>query len=60
MFFLRRNEITDVLWDLYSSWAGGARARSGPVARGVRRRKDILDALERKPPPPALGVPPDR
>ena len=43
---LRRNEVTDVLWDLYSSWAVGAPAR-GPTRwpAEIRRRKDILRAL---------------
>ena len=61
MFFLRRNEVTDVLWDLYSSWAVAAPSR-GPTRwpAEVRHRKDILRALAQQPPPPALGVPPER
>ena len=61
VFFLRRNEVTDVLWDLYSSWAVAAPSR-GPTRwpAEVRHRKDILLALAQQPPPPALGVPPER
>jgi len=61
VFYLRRNEVTDVLWDLYSSWAVGAPAR-GPSRwpAEIRRRKEIIAALEKQPPPPALGVPPER
>lgn len=61
VFCLRRNEVTDVLWDLYSSWAVGT-GPCGPThwPDEIRRRKAILDALERRPPPPALGVPPER
>jgi pyruvate,water dikinase len=61
VFYLRRNEVTDVLWDLFSSWAVGAPAR-GPTRwpAEIRRRKDILGALAKRPPPPALGVPPEK
>jgi len=61
VFQLRRNEVTDVLWDLYSSWAVGAPAR-GPSRwpAEIRRRREIFAALEKQPPPPALGVPPER
>jgi pyruvate,water dikinase len=61
VFCLRRNEVTDVLWDLYSSWAVGAPAH-GPTRwpAEVLRRKEILAALARRPAPPALGVPPER
>jgi pyruvate, water dikinase len=61
VFYLRRNEVTDVLWDLYSSWAVGAPAR-GPTRwpEEIQRRKDILHALAQQPPTPALGVSPER
>jgi pyruvate,water dikinase len=61
VFHLRRNEVTDVLWDLFSSWAVGAPA-AGPTRwpQKIRRRKDILHALAQQPPPPALGIPPER
>ena len=61
VFYLRRNEVPDVLWDLYSSWAVGTHPR-GPAhwPAEIQRRKDILRALEQQPPPPALGVPPER
>jgi pyruvate,water dikinase len=61
VFYLRRNEVTDVLWDFYSSWAVGAPAH-GPARwpAEIRRRKDILRALGQQPPPPGLGVPPEQ
>lgn len=61
VFYLRRNEVTDVLWDLYSSWAVGASPR-GPThwPSEIQKRRDILRALERQPPPRALGVPPEK
>jgi pyruvate,water dikinase len=61
VFYLRRNEVTDVLWDLYSSWAVGAQPR-GPTQwpDEIRQRKATLAALQKQPPPPALGVPPEK
>jgi pyruvate,water dikinase len=61
VFYLRRNEVPDVLWDLFSSWAVGAPPR-GPSRwpTEIERRKGILRALEQLPPPPALGSPPEK
>jgi pyruvate,water dikinase len=60
IFFLRRYEVPDALWDLYSSWAEGTPAR-GPHywPREVERRKGIINALKTAKPTPALGVPPE-
>ncbi|GEL18840.1 PEP/pyruvate-binding domain-containing protein [Pseudonocardia asaccharolytica] len=61
VFYFRRNEIPDVLWDLYSSWAVGAPARGpGRWPAEIERRRRILHALGQQRPPPALGVPPER
>jgi pyruvate, water dikinase len=61
VFYLRRNEVPDVLWDLFSSWAVGVSPR-GPSRwpAEIERRKGILRALEQLPPPPALGTPPEK
>ena len=60
IFYLRRDEIPTALFDLTSGWAVGTSAR-GPTywPRIIERRKDIVEALRRWSPPPALGVPPD-
>jgi len=61
VFYLRRNEVTDVLWDLYQLMGRrGGRPRPSRWPAEVRRRRDILRALEGHPPPPALGIPPER
>src|SRR5207249_11321253 len=61
VFYLRRNEVPDVLWDLYSGWATGAPSRGpGHWPAEIDRRRRIVQALERWSPPPALGVPPER
>ncbi len=60
VFFLKRDEINEALWDMYSAWAVGTEAR-GPRywPRELERRKGILDTLRAWSPPPALGEPPE-
>ena len=60
IFFLKRDEVPDVLWDMYSSWAVGTKAR-GPHywPKEIERRKGIINALKAWSPIPALGVPPE-
>jgi len=60
VFMFRRNELADVLWDLYSAWAVGAPAR-GPAywPKEIERRRTIHKALQEWSAPPALGVPPE-
>jgi pyruvate,water dikinase len=60
VFYLKRDEVNEAIWDLYSAWAVGADAR-GPAywPHELERRKGILDALRRWSPPPALGAPPE-
>ena len=59
IFFLKRDEVPEALWDMYSSWAVGAPPR-GPKywPPELERRKGILAALAAVPPSPALGAPP--
>jgi len=60
VFYLKRDEVNEALWDMYSAWAVGTAAR-GPAywSREVDRRKGILTALKGWTPPPALGEPPE-
>jgi pyruvate,water dikinase len=60
VFYLKRDEVNEALWDMYSAWAVGAASR-GPVywPSEVDRRKGILAALKEWTPPPALGEPPE-
>jgi pyruvate, water dikinase len=60
VFMFRRNELADVLWDLYSAWAVGAPSR-GPAywPKEIERRRAIHKALQEWSAPPALGVPPE-
>lgn len=60
IFCLRRDEVSEALWDMYSAWAVGVGSR-GPAywPREIERRKAILDKLRGWSPPPALGEPPE-
>ena len=60
VFYMKRDEVNEALWDMYSAWAVGTHSR-GPVywPREVARRKGIVDALRSWSPPPALGEPPE-
>jgi pyruvate,water dikinase len=60
IFYLKRHEIPDALFDLYHSWAAPAPA-AGPSYWPpiVAKRKEILAALDAWKPTPALGVPPE-
>ncbi len=60
IFYLKRHEVPDALFDLYHSWAAPA-AAAGPTYWPpiVARRKAIVEALNAVKPTPALGVPPE-
>lgn len=60
VFYLKRDEVNEALWDMYMNWAVGVKAR-GPVywRPEIVRRKGILDALRAWSPPKALGNPPE-
>jgi pyruvate, water dikinase len=60
IFYLKRHEIPDALFDLYHSWAAPGPA-AGPSYWPpiVAKRKRILEALDGWKPSPALGTPPE-
>lgn len=60
IFYLRRDEIPEALFDMSSAWAVGVAAR-GPKywTREIVRRKGIVEALRQWTPPPGLGAPPE-
>ena len=59
IFFVRREEVDTLLFDLYSAWAVGAEP-AGPHHWPpiIARRRRIVKALEAYKPPKALGPPP--
>ncbi|CAN5804054.1 PEP-utilizing enzyme [soil metagenome] len=60
VYFVRREEVDVLLWDLYSAWAVGA-TPAGPHHWPpiIERRRRILQACAQYDPPKALGAPPD-
>jgi len=60
IFYLRRDEIPEALFDMSSGWAVGNPSR-GPKywPDEIERRKGIVNALREWTPPPALGEPPE-
>jgi pyruvate, water dikinase len=61
VFFLRRTEIHDALYDLCIGWATGTESR-GPTywPAIVAKRRAIYEQLRGWTPPPALGTPPEQ
>jgi pyruvate, water dikinase len=60
VFLLQRHEVSDALVDLRLAWAAGSEARGpGYWPPIVARRKEIMDAVRRWSPPPALGTVPE-
>ncbi len=59
MFYFRREEILQILFDYSNSWAVGVPA-IGPdyLPAEIARRKKIVDALATAPPKPAFNEPP--
>ncbi|MEI2811043.1 MAG: PEP-utilizing enzyme [Nocardioides sp.] len=60
IFFLKKYEVAEAIFDNYSSWAVGApSAGPGRWPSVVAARKRTLDALKGWSAPPALGEPPE-
>ena len=60
IFYLQRHEVSDALVDLRLAWAAGSVGRGpGYWPPIVARRKQIMDAMRKFTPPPALGAVPD-
>ncbi|MBF4767773.1 hypothetical protein ISU10_08340 [Nocardioides agariphilus] len=59
VYFVRREEMDNLLFDLYSAWAVGA-SPAGPHywPNKVTKRRAIVEALQKSRPPKALGPPP--
>ena len=60
IWYLKRDEIRDALWDYVTAWATGTIAR-GPSywPKEIAWRKDVMKKFQEWTPPPALGTPPE-
>jgi pyruvate, water dikinase len=59
MFFLRRYEVAEAIYDCVVGWSVGSRPRGAEYWRPIiARRREIYEALKAWEPPPALGPPP--
>lgn len=60
IFYIKRDEIDEVLYDVYTAWAVGSEPRGRVYwPREIERRRGIVEALEEWSPPRALGDPPE-
>ena len=60
IWYLKRGEIRDALWDHVTSWATGVKGR-GPSywPKEIDWRRGVLAKFQEWTPPPALGTPPE-
>ena len=60
IWYLRRDEVKQALWDYCTAWATGVKPR-GPSywPKEITWRKEVYKKFRDWAPPPALGVPPD-
>jgi pyruvate,water dikinase len=60
IWYLKRDEIKQALWDYCTAWATGVKPR-GPSywPKEITWRKEVYKKFRDWTPPPALGVPPD-
>jgi pyruvate, water dikinase len=60
VFYFRRDELDEVLWDVYSAWAVNETPAGGFYwPPKIARRREIVTALRGWRPPKALGEPPE-
>jgi pyruvate,water dikinase len=59
MFFLRRTEVMESIYDVVCAWGSGGKPRGADYWRPViARRKEMYETLKQWEAPPALGIPP--
>jgi pyruvate,water dikinase len=60
IWYLKRAEIKEGLWDLVTAWATGVLPRGPQVwPKEIAWRKKVMDEFRKWTPPPAIGEPPE-
>jgi pyruvate,water dikinase len=60
VWYLKRTEIKDALWDLVTAWATGVKPRGPKVwPKEIEWRKGVMEKFRAWSPPPALGPAPE-
>lgn len=60
LFYVKRDEVDELLWDYYTNWAVNAPAAGAAHwAPIIERRREIVAKLSEWKPPKALGEPPE-
>lgn len=60
VWYLKRGEIREALWDYTTSWATGIEPKGpGHWPQEIEWRKGVLEKFKQWTPPPAMGTPPE-
>lgn len=60
IWYLKRGEIRDALWDHVTSWATGTKGRGSSYwPKEINWRRGVMQKFQEWSPPPALGTPPE-
>ncbi len=60
VWYLKRNEIKDALWDMVTAWATGVKPRGAVTwPKEIEWRKGVMDKFREWSPVPAVGTVPD-
>ncbi len=60
IWYLKRAEIKDALWDVVTAWATGVKPRGPQVwPKEIAWRKEVMEKFRQWTPPPAVGTAPE-
>lgn len=60
IWYLKRSEVKDAIWDMVTAWATGTKARGQKTwPREITWRKGVMEKFKAWSPPPAIGTKPE-